>query len=218
MKSKLSNKFSQADPGKWLVFKSTSHKAIDPIFAGRLAALAQSIGKKINIVAGFRSRAEQEYLYKTCKPGYAAKPGSSWHEFGLAVDVSDQWLKALDKDAATDLQMTLKKFGLYKPLTKGNKTSVNEDWHIQPIECRGVANKAMLAPEMTPILNRNLKLNDIGEDVKMLQERLNKFENKLTCDGYFGKNTEGAVKNFQRIKGLAADGMVGQGTWSKLFE
>ncbi len=38
----------------------------------------------------------------------------------------------------------------------------------------------------------------------------------ITQDGKFGANTETAVKNFQRSKGLAADGVVGPKTWAAL--
>ncbi|MBR1884124.1 MAG: peptidoglycan-binding protein, partial [Clostridia bacterium] len=35
-------------------------------------------------------------------------------------------------------------------------------------------------------------------------------------DGIFGNNTYNAVVNFQRNNGLAADGVVGCNTWTKL--
>jgi putative chitinase len=45
-----------------------------------------------------------------------------------------------------------------------------------------------------------------------LQEKLG-----LTADGSFGPGTEKAVKEWQAANGLVADGLVGDGTWSKLF-
>ena len=57
-----------------------------------------------------------------------------------------------------------------------------------------------------------LKNGSKGDDVKKLQEKL-----KLTADGAFGLKTEEAVKSWQKANGLKDDGVVGDGTWSKLF-
>jgi putative chitinase len=57
-----------------------------------------------------------------------------------------------------------------------------------------------------------LKNGSKGDDVKKLQEKL-----KLTADGSFGLRTEEAVKAWQKANGLKDDGIVGDGTWSKLF-
>lgn len=56
-----------------------------------------------------------------------------------------------------------------------------------------------------------LKLGSIGNEVKVLQEKLN-----LKSDGIFGPLTEEAVKDFQRSNGLEVDGIVGANTLSKL--
>ena len=56
-----------------------------------------------------------------------------------------------------------------------------------------------------------LKLGSKGNEVKVLQEKLN-----LKADGIFGPLTEEAVKDFQRSNGLEVDGIVGTNTLSKL--
>ena len=56
-----------------------------------------------------------------------------------------------------------------------------------------------------------LKLGSRGNEVKLLQEKLN-----LKVDGIFGPLTAEAVKNFQRSNGLKVDGIVGANTLSKL--
>ena len=56
-----------------------------------------------------------------------------------------------------------------------------------------------------------LKLGSKGNEVKVLQEKLN-----LKADGIFGPLTEEAVKDFQRSNGLKVDGIVGANTLSKL--
>jgi peptidoglycan hydrolase-like protein with peptidoglycan-binding domain len=61
-----------------------------------------------------------------------------------------------------------------------------------------------------------LKYGDRGEAVKILQQKLNVFKYNLTADGVFGGETSFAVKDFQRVTGLSADGAVGSSTWNAL--
>jgi peptidoglycan hydrolase-like protein with peptidoglycan-binding domain len=61
-----------------------------------------------------------------------------------------------------------------------------------------------------------LKYGDRGEAVKVLQQKLNVFKYNLTADGVFGGDTSFAVKDFQRVVGLSADGVVGSSTWNAL--
>lgn len=37
-------------------------------------------------------------------------------------------------------------------------------------------------------------------------------------DGVFGRRTENSVKEYQRTRGLVADGIIGPATWRKLME
>ncbi len=65
--------------------------------------------------------------------------------------------------------------------------------------------------------NRLLKRGMRGSDVRELQELLKaKGYHSSNADGIFGSRTEQAVKNFQRVNGLVADGIVGQATMNKL--
>jgi putative chitinase len=57
-----------------------------------------------------------------------------------------------------------------------------------------------------------LKIGSTGEDVKRLQRFLG-----LKDDGSFGSLTETKVKEFQIKNNLTADGVVGDGTWGKMF-
>lgn len=68
-----------------------------------------------------------------------------------------------------------------------------------------------------------LRKGDSGEQVVVLQAMLNRVAQnypaipKITpTDGIFGNRTESAVRKFQSIFGLTADGVVGRATWYQL--
>ncbi len=69
-----------------------------------------------------------------------------------------------------------------------------------------------------------LRIGSSGEAVRKIQEQLNAISNnyplipKLTVDGIFGERTQNAVKVFQRVFGLAQDGIVGSRTWYRIQE
>ncbi len=70
-----------------------------------------------------------------------------------------------------------------------------------------------------------LRLNDgfdhtspeLRDEVKALQTELNQEGFRLEADGLFGRDTESAVKRFQREHGLDDDGVVGPLTWAALL-
>lgn len=75
----------------------------------------------------------------------------------------------------------------------------------------------------TPTNPRNyLRYGDTGNDVKILQQKLNKVgmtdanERKLVEDGEFGSGTKYAVQAFQKKYRLEVDGIAGKDTISKL--
>lgn len=62
-------------------------------------------------------------------------------------------------------------------------------------------------------------LGSSGPEVVQIQSQLakrNLYRGPL--DGAFGGGTQAAVKAFQRANDLAVDGIVGEGTWRKLFD
>lgn len=69
-----------------------------------------------------------------------------------------------------------------------------------------------------------LRLGSSGEDVTRIQLSLNRISRNYPAilkipyaDGLFDVTTENAVKEFQRIFQLEADGIVGKATWYKIF-
>ena len=64
-----------------------------------------------------------------------------------------------------------------------------------------------------PIIRRG----SISTYVLIAQDDLNTLGFRTGgLDGIFGARTEEAVRNYQRSRGLAADGIVGCNTWKKL--
>jgi peptidoglycan hydrolase-like protein with peptidoglycan-binding domain len=64
-----------------------------------------------------------------------------------------------------------------------------------------------------------LELNSTGNTVQLLQRELKKlglFKDEIT--GYFGLVTQDAVIKFQKSRGINADGIVGQQTWTELLK
>ncbi len=60
------------------------------------------------------------------------------------------------------------------------------------------------------------KKGDKGDNIKTIQQKLNKFGYDLYCDGEFGEKTYYAVIDFQHRNGIMADGAVGDQTLKKL--
>jgi len=57
---------------------------------------------------------------------------------------------------------------------------------------------------------------DLNSEVKRLQTALNQQGFSLIADGRFDRETETAVRRFQRQRGLQGDGVVGPATWAAL--
>ena len=66
----------------------------------------------------------------------------------------------------------------------------------------------------------NLKNGSSGSEVKKLQQALIKAGydvGKTGADGVLGKNTEAAIKKYQKDNGLAVDGIAGKNTQGLLY-
>lgn len=61
-------------------------------------------------------------------------------------------------------------------------------------------------------ISRWLRIGSRGTDVAVLQRGLTAVGFRAVADGYFGNQTAGAVRAFQRARGLAVDGVVGPQT------
>ena len=78
----------------------------------------------------------------------------------------------------------------------------------------------MYFPDYPP---KALKYGDSGAEVETMQAAMNVILAKypthdiLVEDGYFGNETDIAVRRFQQHVGLAEDGVVGRYTWISIF-
>ena len=76
---------------------------------------------------------------------------------------------------------------------------------------------------LTPVTQTNtgntdlLRKGDRGDDVKLLQHRLNLLGWQLTEDGIWGVQTDSAVRGYQYRAGLTVDGIVGAKTRAALI-
>lgn len=67
-----------------------------------------------------------------------------------------------------------------------------------------------------------IELGEAGEQVRIIQFELNRISNnypaipKISEDGYFGEQTENAVKKFQEVFNLTPNGKVDYSTWYKI--
>ena len=90
-------------------------------------------------------------------------------------------------------------------------------------EANGLISDGYLGPQTRDLLMSNeamassLKLGDSGDQVTSIQKRLRTLGYlKSSATGYFGSDTEAAVKAFQKKNKLTQDGKVGAATLNKL--
>lgn len=109
--------------------------SLNPALQSNLVGMSQdyfnATGKKLQFNSGHRSNEDQARLYKSLPPGQAARPGSSLHNYGLAVDVQSSQANELQRLGLLD------KYGLSRPIK-------SEPWHMQPAGLTLAAAKAGL--------------------------------------------------------------------------
>jgi phage-related minor tail protein len=108
-------------------------RGLDTVFAENLRKLMAAV-PGLSITSGFRTYDQQARLYAE-KPGWAARPGTSNHERGIAADLAYKGsgqLPAWVRDRAAE-------FGIHFPLA--NRARNPEPWHAEPVGARArVAN------------------------------------------------------------------------------
>lgn len=108
----------------------THLEKLNPEFYNRFLAAAteyyNKTGKKVKISDGWRSYDEQVKL-KNDKPGLAAKPGTSMHGYGMAMDIDSNMANEMASLGIFD------KFGINRPMLSKKPGEKYEPWHIEPV-------------------------------------------------------------------------------------
>lgn len=160
----------------------------------------------------------------------AATPGTSNHGLGLAVDLSDSPTIPIGRGRLDWLSRHGPSFGFWNTVRSevwhwtyclgdeapagidvGTRTGPVDDIGGGPGD--GAIGEAVL--RLIPFRGE-LTIGARGDAVRAVQSQLIAFGQAIVLDGDFGPQTLGAVKAFQRSRGLAVDGRVGPKTWGAL--
>jgi len=89
-------------------------------FTGMVNEYNKATGNTVQLNSAYRSLSDQKALFASAKPGYAAPPGRSLHNYGYAVDINSK--------EANDMESLglMKKWGFHRPI------SAKEPWHVEP--------------------------------------------------------------------------------------
>ena len=89
----------------------------------------------------------------------------------------------------------------------------------KPVDNAGTATTGKMEGKTVNITLNTIRNGSTGNQVKTAQRLLNAMGYECgKDDGIFGQKTSVAVIAFQKAKGLAADGIVGQKTWNALLK
>ncbi|GAA3202938.1 peptidoglycan-binding domain-containing protein [Actinocorallia longicatena] len=153
-----------------------------------------------------------------------AKSNVPWtaRQVDAIIKLGVWWCRTTGNPARIVTDTDEKGFGWHSQFKAWNKAS-----HTCPGAVRLKQYRNEIVPEIAHILGtdvetplgRTLKLADPmmrGHDVERLQGLLNVHGANLDVDGVFGKNTDGAVRDFEKSRKLKVDGIVDGPTWKAL--
>jgi len=161
-------------------------------------------------MSAYRTYAQQVYLYARSRPGWAARPGSSNHGWGRAVDLRTRAMRAV-----TDKIGRL--YGWSKTL---NRDAYWEWWHIPytPGYWRG---KILAKARRTyPTIRKDQANTKRRRQAVRLAERLLSragYDLPATDGTHYYRSLRAAVRRFQRKNALRVDGAIGPRTWTRLL-
>jgi len=221
---------------------SAAFPYVQPVAKEGLKKAIQKRGLKMTINSGYRTIAQQMLLYnwRAFNGNPVARPGTSNHQSGLALDINDRpgWLPSLQGTGWQPLQgdpphidfkgggvkdlrnATIKAFQILWNKNHPND-KIGEDGQWGPNTENALNESPSLGFAKAPwddkprVLCLSRPMME-GSDVIKLQEKLKKAGFDISvADGVFGPGTDKAVKAFQKQKELTADGIVGEATLAK---
>lgn len=177
------------------------------------AAFKKATGYDLLITSGYRTYAEQKSLYDRWKAGTfhapsVARPGTSRHENGRALDLRDSGstpgVTVAGNKRSNWMRANAARYG-FTP----NGYSFNEPWHF---EYTG-------NPWSTPSTSTPSSVTYTKSYIKTIQNYLVNLGYNIGgsgVDGSLGPATTKAVKAFQKAAGLTQDGLPGPKTLAAL--
>ena len=134
-------------------------------------------------------------------------------EAGVKTEEFEGKIKEVAKSHNVDIDKMIKEYGsLKKAFQEG---AISSDILSEALDKVGVSTADLSK------INKELKFDSVGEDVKQLQTALKDLGYDLGhkgVDGIIGQYTEGAIKAFQKDQGLEVTGIVDEKTLAALKE
>lgn len=180
------------------------------MYAEALAtAFYREFKKPLYATDGYRSRTEQERLYKPppvgVGPGLAAVPGTSNHGKGEALDLGSN-VNSFNSREHKWVVENGPKFGWVHPYWARQGGRREEAWHF---EFTGPTDKTL--PRFRHPGSGEIGIGQVGAKPRHVQNLLNKIgapKYQVTVDGVYGLGTANAVMEYQWVKGLPGTGVV----------
>jgi len=142
---------------------------------------------------------------KARKPTLAAKPGTSLHGLGMAIDYDTERLGKIGGKRMTfrEFDEHLRKYGWRVHGRAFRSSSHAEAWHIQPTEFRGQPFESNM--EVCRIL-----MEEEGPKIKGMEDFI--ILELCSVAGWSGLSPLARIKRIQGMGGLTTDGIVGPKT------
>lgn len=174
--------------------------------------------------AFFTSKTKEEYTIGThtvITSAFRAYPNMEWSVFNYYELLNTKLYSRVKADVDYRTQMMqIKECGYMTSSTEVNSViKVIEKYNLTQYD--GVDSVPVPSPAPSPapdteIFRPTLKKGDKGEYVLCWQKYLNLCGFPCKEDGIFGSETEKAVKEYQKSRGLKPDGIIGAKTWDSV--